>query len=209
MIRVLIADDHAVVRRGLAQILSESSDIVVEGEASSFAEARALAGEKRWDVLVLDIHMPGGTGLELLAELRRDNPRAQVLILTVSSEEEYAVRAIRAGAAGFLNKESAPEQLLEAVRRVAGGGRYLSAEVADALASQIAGEAGGAPHERLSDREFEIFKLLAAGSTVSQIGQALAISVKTVSTHRTRILKKLGMSNNAELMRYALKLGLV
>jgi two-component system invasion response regulator UvrY len=177
MIRVLIADDHAVVRRGLSQILSETPDISVEGEAATFGEARALASEKRWDVLILDINMPGGTGLELLAELRRDNPKAQVLILTVSSEEEYAVRAIRAGAAGFLNKESAPEELVEAVRRLAAGGRYLSAEVAEALASQIAGEGSGAPHERLSDREFEIFKLLASGSTVSQIGQSLAIIV--------------------------------
>jgi DNA-binding NarL/FixJ family response regulator len=209
MIRVLVADDHAVVRKGLCQILAETDDIVVEAEASTVEEARTLAREKRWDVLILDLNMPGGTGLDLLADLKREHMKPQVLVLTVASEKEYAVRAIRAGAAGFLNKESAPEALVEAVRRVASGGRYLSPDAADALASAVAGESGGEPHELLSDRELEVFKLLAGGRTVSQISEALSLSVKTVSTHRARLLRKLGMETNAELMRYAMKRGLV
>lgn len=209
MIRVLLADDHAVVRRGLTQILSETGDIQIEGEASSGDELRALAQSKRWDVAILDIHMPGGNGIELLKELRRDNPKACVLVLTGYLEAEYGVRAVRAGAAGFLTKEGAPEQLIEAVRKVAAGGKYVSPELAEALASVVAGEAGWAPHERLSDREFEVLKALAQGRTVSQIGQDLQLSVKTVSTHRTRILRKMNMSTNAELMRYAMTHGLV
>jgi len=205
MIKVLVADDHAVVRRGLRQILSETSDILVAGEASSTKEVRQLTGDQRWDVVVLDINMPGGSGIELLGELRRLNPSPRVLVLTVYPEEQYAVRAIRAGAAGFLTKESAPEKLIEAVRKIASGGRYVSAELGETLASLVAGEAAGAPHEQLSDREFEVFKLLASGQTVSQIAQALALSVKTVSTHRTRILKKMEMKTNAELTHYAIK----
>jgi len=209
MIRVLVADDHAVVRRGLRQILSETEDILVEGEASTLDQVRALVSEKRYDVLILDVNMPGGTGIDLLAELRRENPKAKVLVLTVYSEQEYAVRAIRAGAAGFLSKESAPEKLIEAVRKLAAGGKYLSSEVAERLASLVAGEASGAPHERLTDREFEVLKMLASGLSVSQIGQDLSLSVKTVSTHRARILKKMDMSSNSELMRYAMKNGIV
>lgn len=204
MIRVLLADDHAVVRRGLNQILSESDEIQIEGEASSADELRSLAREKRWDLVILDIHMPGGNGIELLKELRRDYPGACVLVLTAYQESEYGVRAVRAGAAGFLTKESAAEQLLEAVRKIAAGGKYVSPELAETLASVVAGEIGGAPHERLSDREFEILKALALGRTVSQISQDLQLSVKTVSTHRARILKKMNMSSNAELMRYAM-----
>jgi two-component system, NarL family, invasion response regulator UvrY len=204
VIRVLLADDHAVVRRGLHQILSETDDIQVEGEASSSDELRTLARDRRWDVVILDIHMPGGNGMELLRELRRDYPGACVLVLTAYQEAEYGVRAVRAGAAGFLTKESAAEQLIEAVRKIAAGGKYVSPELAETLASVVAGEIGGALHERLSDREFEILKALALGRTVSQIGQDLQLSVKTVSTHRTRILKKMNMSSNAELMRYAM-----
>jgi DNA-binding NarL/FixJ family response regulator len=209
MIKVLVADDHAVVRRGLRQILAETPDILVGGEASTLPEVRQRLHEERWDVVVLDISMPGGSGIELLAELRKQNPSVRVLVLTVYSEEQYAIRAIRAGAAGFLTKESAPEKLLEAVRKVAAGGRYVSVELAETLASLVAGEAGGAPHERLSDREFEVFKMLASGRTVSQVAQELNLSVKTVSTHRTRILKKMDMKTNAELMHYAVKSGIV
>lgn len=208
MIRVVIADDHAVVRRGLRQILGETQDIQVEGEASNWAELQALNATLRWDVLVLDMNMPGGSGLELLKELRRDNPKAQVLILTVAPEEQYGVRAIRAGASGFLTKESAPERLIDAVRKLGKGGKYISEELGEALASAVAGDTAGPPHERLSDREMEVFMRLAAGRTVSQIGEELSLSVKTVSTHRTRILKKMELSSNAELMRYALDQGL-
>jgi two-component system, NarL family, invasion response regulator UvrY len=205
MIKVLVADDHAVVRRGLRQILAETPDILVSGEASTIPEVRQLVHDQRWDVVVLDINMPGGSGIELVAELKRATPSARVLVLTVYSEDQYAVRAIRAGAAGFLTKESAPERLIEAVRKIAGGGRYVSAELGEALASVVAGEVGGAPHERLTDREFEVFKMLAAGRTVSQVAQELGLSVKTVSTHRTRILKKMEMKTNAELTQYGVK----
>jgi two-component system invasion response regulator UvrY len=209
MIKVLVADDHAVVRRGLRQILTEAQDILVAGEASTISEVRELTRDQRWDVVVLDINMPGGSGIEILGELRRLTPCPRVLILTAYAEEQYAVRAIRAGAAGFLTKESAPERLVEAVRKIAGGGRYVSAELGETLASIVAGEAAGTPHERLSDREFEVFKSLASGQTVSQIALALALSVKTVSTHRTRILKKMEMKTNAELTHYAVKNGVV
>jgi two-component system invasion response regulator UvrY len=207
MIKVLIADDHAVVRRGLRQILSETEDILVGDEAATVHEVRRLATHQRWDVVVLDINMPGGNGLELIAELRKDG--ARVLVLTVFPEDQYAVRALRAGAAGFLTKESAPEKLIEAVRKIASGGRYVSLELAEALASLVAGEVHGTPHERLSDREFGVFKLLAGGKTVSQVALDLSLSVKTVSTHRTRILKKMEMKTNAELTHYAIKNGLV
>lgn len=208
MIRVMIADDHAVVRRGLRQILSETEDIHVVGEAQSPQEVRAQARDLRWDVLVLDMNMPGGSGFELLKEVRAHDPKAKVLVLTMFPEEQYGVRAIRAGASGFLNKESAPEKLIEAVRKLALGGKYVSVELAEALASAVAGESDGNLHDRLSDRELEVFRRLGAGRTVSQIAEELTLSVKTVSTHRTRILKKMGMSSNAELMHYAMKNGL-
>ena len=209
MIKVLIADDHAIVRRGIRQILSETSDIHVGGEAGTADEVRRLVNEQRWDVVVLDISLPGATGIELLGELRRDRPEIRVLILTVYSEEQYAVRAIRAGAAGFLTKESAPDKLIDAVRKVASGGRYISTELAETLASVLAGDSSGAPHERLSNREFEILKLLASGKTVSEVALLLTLSVKTVSTHRTRLLKKMEMHTNAELTSYAVRNRLV
>lgn len=209
MIKVLIADDHVVVRRGLRQILAEMPDIVVGGEAESVEEVMRLVQTEAWSVAVLDIKLKGGSGLDLLAWIRKEKPQLPVLILTVYPEDQYAVRAIKAGAAGFLTKESASEKLIEAVRKVAAGGRYLSAEVAEALASLLAGESGGAPHERLTDREFEILKLFGAGKTVSEIAAMLGLSVKTVSTHRTRILGKMNLRTNAELMRYAMQAKLV
>lgn len=209
MIKVLVADDHAIVRRGLRQILAETPDIMVAGEAATAQEVLRLVREERWNVVVLDISLPGGSGLELLSTIRRERPELPVLILTVYPEEQYAVRAIRAGAAGFLTKESAPEKLIEAVRKVASGGRWVSAELAETLASVLAGESGGAPHERLSDREFEILKMLASGKTVSEVAHELSLSVKTVSTHRTRMLKKMNMRTNAELTHYAVRSGLV
>ncbi|HMJ14342.1 MAG TPA: response regulator transcription factor [Polyangiaceae bacterium] len=209
MIKILIADDHPVVRRGLRQILAETADILVGGEAGSAEEVLSAVREQRWDVVVLDISLPGRTGIELIGDVRRERPETRVLILTVHPEEQYAVRAIKAGAAGFLNKESAPEKLTTAIRKIAGGGRYISAELAETLASLLAGESGGQPHEQLSDREFEILKLLASGKTVSEVAQLLALSVKTISTHRTRILKKMNMKTNAELTSYAVRHGLV
>jgi DNA-binding NarL/FixJ family response regulator len=209
VIKVLVADDHAVVRRGLRQILAETPDVLVGAEAATAEEVRRLVREERFSAVVLDINLPGGSGLELLGEIRRERPELPVLILTVYSEDQYAIRAIKGGAAGFLTKESAPDKLVEAVRKVAGGGRYVSAELAETLASVLAGEKGGAVHERLSDREFEILKILASGKTVSEAALALSLSVKTVSTHRTRLLKKMEMRTNAELMHYAMRHGLV
>jgi DNA-binding NarL/FixJ family response regulator len=209
VICVLIADDHAVVRRGLRQILAETPDIQIGGEASTPADALDLVRKKRFDAVILDINLPGASGLTLLADIRRERPELPVLILTMYSEEQYAVRAIKAGAAGFLTKESAPDKLIEAVRKVASGGRYVSAELAETLASVLAGDAAGAPHERLTGREFEVLRMLASGKSVSQVARALALSVKTVSTHRTRILQKMRMKTNAELTHYAIKNGLV
>jgi DNA-binding NarL/FixJ family response regulator len=164
---------------------------------------------ERFDVVVLDVNMPGASGLELIGQIRRERPQLPVLVLTMYPEDQYAVRAIRAGAAGFLTKESAPDKLIEAVRKVAAGGRWVSPELAETLASMVAGETSGAPHERLSDRELEVMRMLASGKSVSQVAQALSLSVKTISTHRTRILKKMNMKTNAELTHYAVKNGLV
>jgi DNA-binding NarL/FixJ family response regulator len=209
MIKVLVADDHAVVRRGLRDILSETGDILVGGEAATPADVMRLVREQRWDVVVLDINLPGKSGIELIGEIRRERPETGVIILTMYSEEQYAVRAIKGGAAGFLTKETAPDRLIEAIRKVASGGRYVSAELAETLASLFAGEAKGEPHERLSDRELEIMKMLASGKTVSQVAAELALSVKTISTHRARILRKMNMKTNAELTHYAVRSGLV
>jgi DNA-binding NarL/FixJ family response regulator len=209
MIKVLVCDDHAVVRKGIRQILAETGDISVMGEAATAADVMRLVREQRWNVVVLDISLPGGNGIELIGEIRRERPEARVLILTMHPEEQYAVRALRAGAAGFLTKESAPDKLIEAVWRIAAGGKYVTPELGETLASAIAGELPGQPHERLSDREFEVLKLIASGRTVSQVAQDLSLSVKTISTHRTRILQKMNMSTNAELTHYAIKAGLV
>ncbi|UJR83263.1 response regulator transcription factor [Sandaracinus amylolyticus] len=209
MIKVLIADDHPVLRRGLREALSETDDILVAGEAASVHEVRERVRAERWDVILLDISLQGGNGIELLPEIRKERPDARVLILTVYSEQQYAIRALRAGAAGFLTKEAAPEKLIEAIRKVAGGGRWVSPELAETLASLLAGETSGEPHERLSNRELEILKMIASGRTVSEIAKDLALSVKTVSTHRTRILHKMGMRTNAELTHYAVRHGIV
>jgi two-component system, NarL family, invasion response regulator UvrY len=209
MIRVLVADDHAVVRRGLRQILAETPDIHVGGEAADGAEVLRLVRAERWDVVVLDINLQRSNGLEILAEIRRERPDLPVLILTVYSEEQYALRAVKAGAAGFLNKESAQENLIDAVRKVAGGGRYVTAALAERLATFVAAKHEGAPHEKLSNREFEIMKLIASGKSVGEIARDLALSAKTVSTHRTRILGKMDVKTNAELTHYAVRNKLV
>jgi two-component system, NarL family, invasion response regulator UvrY len=209
MIKILVVDDHAVVRRGLRQILAETSDLHVAGEAGTAAEAMAKVQAERWDVVVLDVALAGKSGIDLIADIRKLRPEARVLVLTMFSEEQYAVRAIRAGAAGFLTKESAPDKLVDAVRKLAAGGRFITPELAETLASMVAGEGSGKPHEQLSNREFEILKLIGSGKTVSEIAETLVLSVKTVSTHRTRILRKMAMRTNAELTHYAVKNGLV
>ena len=209
MIKILVVDDHAVVRRGLRQILAETPDLHVAGEAGTAGEAMQKVQAERWDVIVLDVGLAGKSGLDLIADIRKLRPETRVLVLTMFSEEQYAVRAIRAGAAGFLTKESAPDKLVDAIRKIAGGGRFISPELAETLASMVAGEGSGKPHERLSNREFEILKLIGSGKTVSQIADELTLSVKTVSTHRTRILRKMDMKTNAELTHYVVKNGLV
>jgi len=209
MIKVLIADDHPIVRRGLRQILEENSDILVGAEVGNAPDVIAAVRSERWNAIVLDISLPGGNGIDLIREIKKERPDARVLILTAHSEEQYAVRAIKAGAAGFLTKESAPDKLVEATRKIAQGGRYVSAELAETLASLLAGDNEGAPHEGLSDREFEILKLIGSGKTVSEVAVELGLSVKTVSTHRVRMLKKMDMKTNAELTHYAIKNGLV
>jgi DNA-binding NarL/FixJ family response regulator len=205
MIKILIADDHPIVRRGIRQILAETTDLHVGGEAANGPEVIAKVEQERWDVIVLDLNMPDRSGIDLIADIRRLRPETRVLVLTVFSEEQYAVRALRAGASGFLTKESAPDKLVDAVRKVAAGGRYVSPELAEALASMLAGDSVGPPHERLSNRELEVLKMIGSGRTVSQIADELGLSVKTISTHRTRILHKMSMKTNAELTHYVVR----
>jgi DNA-binding NarL/FixJ family response regulator len=205
MISVLIADDHAVVRRGLRQILSEESDIRVEGEAASAAEMIQQVRQRRYDVVILDIGMPGRSGLDALKDLREIYPRLPVLVLSVHPEDQFAMRVLKAGGSGYMTKESAPEELLEAVRRVSTGGRYISSSFAARMATILGRTNQGPSHESLSDRELEVLLLIATGDTVSGIATRLEISVKTVSTYRTRILEKLGLRTNAELTYYAIK----
>jgi DNA-binding NarL/FixJ family response regulator len=206
---VLVADDHAIVRRGVRQILEETADIMVAGEAATAAELWSMVGEGTFHAVVLDVNLPGRSGLELLADIKRVRPELPVLILTVYSEDQYAVRALKAGASGFLTKESAPEKLIDAVRKIVQGGRFITPEVAERLATSVVRGSDGPPHEALSDREFQILKMIGSGKTVSQIGRELSLSVKTISTHRTRILKKMNLKTNSELTHYAIRNGLV
>jgi len=209
VIRILIADDHAVVRRGLKQIVAEQFDQPVIGEAQNASEVLSLVRLGEWDVVVLDISMPGRGGLEILGELKHEHPRLPVLILSVHSEEQYARRALKAGAAGYLNKESAPEELVKAIRTVVAGRKYVSASLAENLVTALGTEGDRAPHETLSDREFQVFSLLASGKTVGEIATQLSLSVKTISTYRTRILEKMRLASNAELIHYAIQQKLV
>lgn len=209
MIRVLVADDHAVVRRGLREMLAETGDIEVAAEAATAAEALERVRRERFDVVIIDLSLPGRNGLDLLREIKGERPDVPVLILSVHPEDQYAVRALKAGAAGYLTKESPPEILVEAVRRAAAGGRYVTPAVAERLAQHVDTAREREPHEGLSDREHQVFRLLAGGRTVSQIGEELNLSVKTVSTYRARILEKMGLDNNAQLMQYAFRRGLI
>src|SRR5919198_24379 len=207
--RVLICDDHPIVRRGLREILEQEQTPVTIGEAASAPEALDLAQKKPWDIVVLDITMPGRSGLELLKDLKREGPNIPVLVLSVHPADQYAVRVLRAGASGYLTKESAPEELLTAIRHILRGGRYISPSVAETLAADLSRPADELPHHGLSDRELEVMRLLASGKRVSEIADELCLSVKTVSTYRTRILRKLGVRTTAAIMRYALKHGFV
>jgi two-component system, NarL family, invasion response regulator UvrY len=207
--RILICDDHPIVRRGLREILEQEGAPATIAEAASAAEALDLARKKPWNTVVLDITMPGRSGLDLLKQLREERPNLPVLVLSVHPPEQYAVRVLRAGASGYLTKESAPEELLTAVRRIVRGGRYISPSVGEALAVDLCRPAKQLPHHGLSDREFEIMRLLASGKRVSEIAAELHLSVKTVSTYRARILQKLNLRTTAQVMRYAITHGLV
>lgn len=203
MLKILIADDHPVFRRGLKQIIEEVPDLVVMAEAADGADALLKARAGDYDVVLLDITMPVKNGIDTLSQLKYERPALPVLVLSMHPEEQYAVRALRAGAAGYLTKESAPEELVAAIRKVCAGGKYVSASLAEHLASIVLGEGGQQPHDTLSRREYQVMCLIASGKTVSEVARELVLSVKTVSTYRARILEKLQVKNNAEIMRYA------
>jgi two-component system invasion response regulator UvrY len=205
MTRILLADDHTIVREGLKQILGRTDDLQVCGEAANGSEVIDRVRADEYDVIILDISMPGRSGLDLVRQLRSEKPRLPVLILTMHAEEQYAVRAFRAGVAGYLTKDSASAELVSAVRKVAGGGRYISPSMAERLAFDLGHEITAVPHTLLSDREFEVFRLIVAGESISAIANRLHLSVKTVSTHKTRILEKMQMKSAAELIRYSIK----
>lgn len=209
MIKILIADDHAVVLEGLRQIIARHSDMVVAGEAASGPDVLNRIREASYDVALLDLSMPGRSGLEVLGEIKRESPGLRVLILSVHSESLFAVRALKAGAAGYLTKESAPEQLVDAIRKVSSGGKYISPSLAERLAFELESDSEKPPHERLSDREYQVLCMLSQGKTVKEIAEELCLSVPSISTYRARILDKMNMKNNAELAHYAIRSGLV
>ncbi len=203
MIRILIADDHAIVRRGLKQIIEGSGEMLVVAEADNGIDALHKIREIACDVVLLDISMPDMCGIDVLKQIHAEKPQLPILILSIYSEDQYAKRLIKAGAVGYMTKESAPSEVIKALRHVAGGKKYISPVVAEILANELGMTGEKLPHQILSDREYQIFLLLASAKTVSDIADTLALSVKTVSTYRTRVLEKMHLKNNAELMRYA------
>jgi two-component system, NarL family, invasion response regulator UvrY len=207
--RILIADDHAVFRRGLRETLVEAFPRINFGEAKTAAETVELVRRHPWDIVILDISMPGKSGLDILDDVKRLRPGTPVLLLTMHPEQQYARRALKAGAAGYLTKDSVPDELKSAIKRIAAGGRYVSATLAEKLAVDLRHGADVPLHELLSDREFQVLRMLASGKTVREMAEDLSLSVKTVSTYRSRILEKTGMKTNAELIRYALEAQLV
>jgi len=211
MIRVFIVDDHALLRRGIRDILTDGAGIAVVGEAGDYNDLRTKMRELQFDVLVLDVNLPGKNGIDILKTLREENPRIKVLILSMYPEDQYAVRALKAGAYGYLNKTSAPEQLLDAVAQIMAGRKFITPEIAQMLAQNLNNDNGSEelPHRKLSDREFQTLCLMASGKRLADIAVTLSLSPKTVSVYRARILEKMGMTNNAELTHYALKHKLV
>ena len=209
MLRILLADDHAVVRQGVKQILADAFAKATFGEAQNAHELLDLVANERWDIVVLDLTMPGGSGLEALKQLKNAQPQLPVLILSMYPEDQYAVRTIRAGAAGSLNKESAPEELVTAIRKVLNGGQYISAVVADELVLHARHDDDQPVHKHLSDREYQVLCLLAAGKEVKEISTELSLSAKTISTYRARLLEKMNLKTNAELTHYAIQNNLV
>jgi len=209
MLKILIADDHPVVRQGLKQILSEEPDMAVLGEAQNSQEVLELVRKQDWDIVILDITMPGRGGLDVLKELKHERPKLPVLILSVPPEDQYAVRALKAHASGYMTKDSAPDELVNAIRKILRGGKYISPALGEKLAVYLETETEKPLHETLSDREYQVMLMIASGKTVSEIAEELSLSVKTIDTYRARILEKMRMKNHAELMHYAIKHGLV
>ena len=209
MIEILIVDDHAILRRGLKEILEREFRDVRIGGAGTAEQALTQLDSEQWDLVILDITMPGRSGVDVLRHLKALRPKLPVLVLSMHPEDQYGKRVLKAGASGYMNKESAPEELIKAVRKLLSGGRYVSETLAETLAVDVGRDDGTPAHERLSDREFEVLRKMASGKTVSQIARELHLSVPTVSTYRARILEKMGMSNTAELIRYALSHHLV
>ena len=208
-IRVFIADDHAIVRAGLKQILAEERDIVVAGEAENGLDATKLIGKARCHVMLLDISLPDRNGIDVLKQVKKDRPELAVLMLSMHREDQYAIRALKAGASGYLTKQSAPKELVTAIRQVASGQKYVSAALAQTLASQIGEDHEAAVHETLSDREYQTLTMIASGMTVSEIAKELSLSVKTISEYRARLLVKMKLKTSAELTTYAIRNGLV
>lgn len=205
MIKILIADDHPVVREGLKQIISKADDMKVICEALNGTEVLDLIGKQSPDVVVLDIGMPGKDGLDVLKDIKKSNPSLPVLMLSIFPEEQVAVRTFKIGAAGYMNKETAPKELVNAIRKIHAGGKYVSAALAERLVSDLDSDSNKKPHEILSDREFQVLRMIAAGKDVDEIADDLFISVKTVRTYRDRILDKLKLKNDVEIARYAIK----
>jgi two-component system invasion response regulator UvrY len=204
VIRILIVDDHAIVRGGLKEILQRELEDVISGEAGDAQHALAQIEGGIWDLVILDIAMPGRSGLDLLADLKQRKPGLPVLVLSMHPEDQYGKRVLQAGASGYMNKEAAPEDLVKAIRKILGGGVYVSNALAEKLASDLSRGGGRLPHELLSVREFEVLRMLASGKGITQIAEELHLGVTTVSTYRARILEKMQMANTSELMRYAI-----
>ena len=209
MLKILIADDHAIVREGLKQILAETADMVVAGEATNGQEVLELVRGKDFDLVLLDLAMPEKDGLDTLKELKLEKPNLPVLVLSIYPEEQYAVRVLKAGASGYLTKESAPDELIAAIRKVSRKGKYVSQSLGEKLASYLTADPDQPAHELLSDREYRVMLMIASGKTVTEIAEAIFLSVKTISTYRVRALRKMGMKNNAEFAYYAIKHGLL
>lgn len=209
MIRILICDDHAIVRQGLRQIIAEQQDMRAVAESGGYPDVMKQLRENEVDLLLLDISLPGKNGIDILKQVKKEFPKVTVLVLSMYPEDQYAVRAIRAGASGYLTKQSAADQLITAIRQISAGRKYITPELAEALANTLGRDADVMPHENLSDREYQTLCLIAAGKTLSQIAEELSLSAKTVSVYRSRLLEKMNLKNNAELTHYALKHGLV